>query len=97
MALDDFASDDTDESDNRIKTRKKVKNVKLDKRFWELVVTTDPEYLNLAASFTDTPSVKALIQVMNKALEGNIDGVSVSDDKAEEIRETKHKMIDEHL
>jgi len=97
MGLDDFTSDDSDETSKRIKTRKKAKNVKLDRRFWEIVVTSDPAYFELAASFTDESSTKSLIQVMNDALEDNISGIVVGDAQAEEIRKIKHEMIEEHL
>lgn len=93
MGLDDF--DTTEESSSSsIKTRKQIENVELQEKFWDMLVTTYPDVMVVAARFTDESSAKAIVQKIDQALEDDVPHHSVSDDNIEMLEEVREDIID---
>lgn len=96
MGLEDFTSDTTEESSS-ITTRKKLKNVNLEREYYELVITTDPYMMETAASYTDESSIKAIVQCMDEIIDEGLDGHNISDEKYDEIQAARDNIVEDHL
>jgi len=96
MALDDFTTESS--SSTSISTRKKLKNVDLPERWWDIMVTTDPGYAYTAAGLVDDEaSIKAIVQKMDEAIEDDIDGHRVGDSTKEELKQLRSDILEDHL
>jgi len=98
MGLESFTTEDEEEeSGNTISTRKKLENVSMDRWFWEILVTSHPGVIESASSFTNDSSSKAMVLLIDEALDDEIEGIEVSDDHAEELEEIREEIVEEHL
>lgn len=98
MGLESFTTEDEEEeSSNTISTRKKLENVNMDRRFWELLVTSNPGVLLNASGKTNESSSKAMVQLIDEAMENEIDGVEVSEEEIEELEEIREQIVEEHI
>lgn len=96
MGLEDFTSDTTDETSS-ISTRKKLKNVNLEREFYEKVVTSTPSFLRTAAYHTDESSTKAIVQCMDEIIEDGLEGHNISEEKYDEIEQVRDEIVEELL
>jgi len=76
MGLDDFTQEDDEVEnsnvDKKIKTRKKLKNVKLPEDFWIHLIHNAPSWAGVAAEYADEPSAKAIASKMQEAVDGEL-------------------------
>lgn len=96
MGLEDFKSED-EYSIGSISTRKKVKNVKLDKRHWEHLLWHDPHWASFFGHKMDEQSIKAVVQLMDEIIEEGVEGVARNEEKEQEIEEERDKVVEEFL
>jgi len=96
MGLEDFTSDTTEESSS-ITTRKKLKNVNLEREYYESMITSEPYMMETAANYTDESSIKAMVQCMDEIIDEGLDGHSISDEKYDEIQAARDDIVEDHL
>lgn len=96
MGLDKFKKED-DEQEPKIKTRKQIENVTMDKWFWTNVICTAPEWAVQAAVCAEGNGDKAIIQRMDEILEEGAEGHKLSPEKKQEIKRERDQYVEEHL
>jgi len=101
MGLDDFGT--TDESstdgDDKIKTRKKIKNIQLPKDYWTRVIFHQPAWAGVAATYLEESGKKAIGKRMQEMLDEEIvetenGELEITEDHREEIEDELDRIKD---
>lgn len=96
MGLDDFISEKEYKVGN-VSSRKKMKNVNLDKKQWKNIFFHDPHYATYIAHHVGDSERKAIVGTLDEIIEGGIDGISASDEEMRNIREKRDTIVADHL
>jgi hypothetical protein len=66
--------------------------------FWDNLICTSPEWAYQAAIHSEGNGDKAILQRMNRAIEQDgADGIRISEETKEDIRQFRDEYIEEHL
>lgn len=96
MGLEDFTADDSTDSES-IKTRKKLKNVTLEKEFWTDLIVSAPTYAILAAEYSEESSAKAIIKEMDRVVNEDLEEYSVEPEQEEFIQGLRDDFVENNL
>lgn len=96
MGLEDFKSDNGN-SVGSVSTRKKIKNVKIDKQSWKRILYHHPSFAETIVSGTDEQGVKAIVELMDKIIQQEEDVEGWSENQAEEVERVRNNIVSWHL
>jgi hypothetical protein len=96
MGLESFETE-TDGKSGSIKTRKKLKNVNLDRRFYEKLCGYNARHMYLVANHTDEAGAKAVVQYIDEVMEDGVDGYTEDEDRQEELATVREEIIEDLL
>jgi hypothetical protein len=97
MGLEAFKSEDSNSSSSSISTRKKLKNVNLEREFYVDQAATDPMSLINASRYTDETSSKAIVQMLDEIINDEIGEWDWTEEQIEEIEEAREEIVEQHL
>jgi hypothetical protein len=97
MGLEAFASEDEQEEENSITTRKKLKNVNFEESFYEWLIMNNRGVLDTAAAYTGESSVKAMVQRMDEILEDGLEDQDVTEIDEEYIQQSRDTLVENYL
>jgi len=93
MGLEQFQTE-KEEKNNEIRTRKKIKNVNLDRDVWEDIVVEFMDLPTFIAHRMEEKEVKAMVQMMDEMMNPEDDEEPV---EIEGLQETRDTLVDEHI
>lgn len=93
MGLEQFQTEKEQEN-NEIRTRKKIKNVNLDRDVWEDIVVEFMDLPIFIAHRMEEKEVKAMVQMMDEMMNPEGDEEPI---EAEGLQETRDMLVDEHI
>lgn len=98
MALDNFKEEEEENSSDdydigSISTRKKIKNVTLDKQQWEEFIVNSPNQVAYLSSDMDDNSVKAVVETMDSIIQDGIDDLELDDNRLQTIEQARNKVV----
>jgi len=99
MGLENFKTSDSSEeySIGSVKTRKKISNVTINKKTWTRILYHNPEMGTVLASGMDEKSVKALVQLMDQIIQGDIEKVDIDEEKLKGLEQHRDEVVDTFL
>lgn len=93
MGLEQFQTE-KEEENNEIRTRKKIKNVNLDRDVWEDLVIEFMDLPMFIAPRMEEKEVKAMVQMMDEMMNPEGDEEPVEVEGLQEIRDV---LVDEYI
>lgn len=97
MGLEAFTSEDEQEEESSITTRKKLKNVNFEESFYEWLIMNNRGVLDTAAAYTGESSVKAMVQRMDEILEDGLEDQDVTEVDEEYIQQSRDTLVENYL
>lgn len=79
-----------------VKSKKKIENLTMSENWWEWYVAGhNPHILSADLSDKTDEELKAILQLLDRAIMNNIPGLEVSDDVTSEAKQTREKIVEE--
>lgn len=93
MGLEDFTTENRNKVGS-VSSRKNIENLKMSEKWWENLAYHHPSMLTLLFSDYSKAELKAIIELFDKVIQDDIDGIGVSEERKEEVKEHREDIIE---
>jgi len=94
--IDDLIDEEKKDVERTISSRMDPRNIEVPEKAWKEILAVNPfDFLTIAVRVEENEA-KALVSMMDDALEDGIDGWNLHEDQLDEIREAKQEIMEKY-